>query len=478
VDIHIDFQGGRGRRDGIYRQIRSAILDGRIRGGEALPPTRELARRLAVSRNTVSAAYDQLTAEGFLIGRVGSGTFVRAGSARGSTAEPVKALPPTMSLRSAPVWDSIPAPPGSFASSPEFDFRTGVPDLRRFPFDTWRRLVSDQFREANAEVLTYGDSRGHAGLREAIARHIGVSRDVSAEAGDVLVTGGAQQAIELTARVLLRPGDRVAVEDPGYPPPRLLFHTLGVRTAGVPVDEQGLVVDRIPAGCRLVYVTPSHQFPLGMAMSLSRRLELLSWAEENDAAIIEDDYDTEFRYAGRPLEPLYSLDSGHRVVYVGSFSKVLSPALRLGFLVAPPSLRKAFAKARFLSDWHSANPEQAALAEFINEGGFARHLRKMRRAYEARHNLITEILHRDFADVLTPIKSSAGLHLSALSEFDGRPLVRDAGRAGFALRSLDEFAGGNAAQSGLVFGYGAIPTARIEPGLQRLRKLMDERSPG
>jgi GntR family transcriptional regulator/MocR family aminotransferase len=372
------------------------------------------------------------------------------------------------------VWDEVPDPPRGFAPSPEFDFRSGVPDVRRFPFDTWRRLTSSQLRETKADGLTYGDPRGHAGLRAAIARHIGLSRDVRAEAGDVLVTNGAQQAVDLVARVLLRPGDCVAVEDPGYPPPRFLFDTLGAETAGVPVDDQGIVVARIPAGCRLVYVTPSHQFPLGMAMSLSRRLELLAWAEKNDAAIIEDDYDTEFRFAGRPLEPLYSLDTSHRVVYVGSFSKVLSPALRLGFLVAPPSLRDALVKAKFLSDWHSPNPAQAALAEFVDSGGFAGHIRKMRREYETRQRLILKILRRDFADVLTPIASSAGLHLSALSEFDARPYARAAGRDGISLYALDSFSMGKSGRSGLVFGYGAIPVTQIEPGLRRLRALMDK----
>jgi GntR family transcriptional regulator/MocR family aminotransferase len=473
VDIHIDFEAGRGRRDEIYRQLRAAILDGRILVGEALPPTREFARRLLVSRNTVSAAYDRLTAEGFLIGKVGAGTFVQAGFVRGST-DDGPARQAVASLCPAQVWDAVPDPPPGFASSPEFDFRSGIPDVRRFPFDTWRRLTSNQFRETKAGGLTYGDPHGHAGLRAAIARHIGVSRDVCAEAGDVLVTNGAQQAVDLVARVLLRPGDCVAVEDPGYPPPRFLFDTLGAKTAGVPVDEQGIIVEKIPAGCRLVYVTPAHQFPLGMAMSLNRRLELLAWAEKNDAAIIEDDYDTEFRYAGRPLEPLYSLDTSDRVVYVGSFSKVLSPALRLGFLVAPPSLRDTLVKAKFLSDWHSPNPAQAVLAEFIDSGGFAGHIRKMRREYETRRRLLLKILSRDFADMLTPIASSAGLHLSALSEFDARPCVRAARFAGISLYALDYFSMGNTARSGLVFGYGAIPATQIEPGLQRLRALLDK----
>ncbi|SDZ07639.1 GntR family transcriptional regulator / MocR family aminotransferase [Amycolatopsis xylanica] len=468
MDIHIEFAPGRGRRDEIYRQLRAAILDGRLRAGDPLPPTRELARRVEVSRNTVSAAYDRLTAEGFLDAHVGSGTFVRDGAGRAD--RPAPGLPSP--LRPVEIWDAMPNAPRSFVTTAEFDFRAGVPDLRRFPFDTWRRLVANQLRESAADVLTYGDPQGHPGLRAAIARQIGLSRGVRAEPDDVLVTGGAQQAIDLVARVLLRPGEHAAVEDPGYPPPRLLFQTLGARVHGVPVDDEGLVVDAIPPGCRLVYVTPSHQYPIGTAMSLRRRLALLDWGGRNDAAIIEDDYDTEFRYAGRPLEPLHSLDSANRVLYVGSFSKVLAPGLRLGFLVAPPSLRVALTKAKSLADWQTANPIQAALAQFMDEGGFARHVRASRREYEARHDLVRRVLERDFAGLLTPIPSSAGLHVSAFASADMRPVVKAARKAGIRLYSLEDFTARKAEVRGLVFGYGAIPLDRIEPGLRLLRRVL------
>ncbi|MFD8497247.1 PLP-dependent aminotransferase family protein [Amycolatopsis sp. NPDC059657] len=473
MDIHIEFESGRGRRDEIYRQLRAAILDGRLRAGDPLPPTRELAKRVEVSRNTVSAAYDRLTAEGFLDAHVGSGTFVREGAGRVDRPEPSSPA----SLRPVEVWDAVPDAPRSFVTTAEFDFRAGVPDVRRFPFDTWRRLVANQLRESASDVLTYGDPQGHPGLRAAIARQAGLSRGVRAEPDDVLVTGGAQQAIDLVARVLLRPGEHAAVEDPGYPPPRLLFETLGARVHGVPVDDEGLVVDAIPAGCRLVYVTPSHQYPLSTAMSLRRRLALLDWAERHDAAIIEDDYDTEFRYAGRPLEPLHSLDSANRVLYLGSFSKVLAPGLRLGFLIAPPSLRAALTKAKSLTDWQTSNPIQAALAQFMDEGGFARHIRASRREYEARHNLVRQVLERDFAGLLMPIPSSAGLHISAFASADMRPVVKAARRGGIRLYSLEGFTARKDEVRGLVFGYGAIPLDRIEPGLRRLRGLMGEPRP-
>ena len=467
VDVHIDLTGTRGHRDAIYRQLRAAILDGRIRPGEALPPTRELAQRLAVSRTTVSAAYDRLTAEGFLAGRVGAGTFVTASALTRPEPSAVSGVRPL------PEWDALPSPPAPFAPAPEFDFRPGVPDLTRFPFDTWRRLVTQRLRAGQADLMTYGDPQGLASLRAEIARHVGVSRDVRAGADQVVVTAGAQQTTDLVGRVLLRAGDVAAVEDPGYPPPRLVLAARGVRVAPVPVDASGIVVSAIPAGTRLVYVTPSHQYPLGLSMSLERRLELLDWAERNDAVLVEDDYDTEFRYTGRPLEPLHSLDSRGRVVYVGSFSKVLSPALRLGFLIAPPSLVPALVKARYLTDWHAPNVEQAALAAFMAEGGFARHVRRMRKVYRARHELLSGLLAASFADFLTPLPSSAGLHLSATSSSDLSSLVRRARHDGVRLYSLGDFAVGER-RHGLVFGYGAVAAERIGPGLARLRALADE----
>jgi GntR family transcriptional regulator/MocR family aminotransferase len=476
VDLHIDLSAGPSRRDAIYRQIRSAILDGRLSPGEALPPTRELAQRLAVSRNTVGAAYDRLTAEGFLEARVGSGTFVRGGVRRESGAAATVAAD---ALRPVPVWNEVPYPPRSFAENLEFDFRAGVPDLGLFPFETWRRLLSQQVRETRVETATYGEPQGFSGLRAEVARHLGVSRDVRATASDVVITNGAQQAVDLVARVLLRPGDLAAVEDPGYPPPRLLMRASGIRVARVPVDDEGIVVERIPAGCRLVYVTPSHQYPLGLSMSLARRMELLAWAERTDAAILEDDYDSEFRYTGRPLEPLHSLDDTGRVLYLGSFSKVLYPALRLGFLVVPRSVRSAVVKAKYLADWHSPGPLQAALAAFFAEGGFARHVRKMRREYAGRHDLMVATVAREFGDVLSLVPSSAGLHVSARAREDGfgaRALARAARAEGIRVYPLGEFAEDDTVD-GLVFGFGAIDRTRIPDGVRTLRRLWEGEGP-
>jgi GntR family transcriptional regulator/MocR family aminotransferase len=472
VDLHLDLSGTRGHRDEIYRQIREAVLDGRLRDGDLLPPTRELAQRLAVSRTTVTAAYERLTAEGFLTGRVGAGTYVRAGAAPRPSAEPA-GFPEGVSPR--PEWTDLPSPPKGFAGPPEFDFRAGVPDVRLFPFDTWRRLATQALRSSHAELLTYGEPQGSALLRTELARHLALSRNVRVSAEQLVITAGAQQALDLVARVLLGPGDLAAVEDPGYPPPRLLLNTLGVRVALVPVDDEGLVVEEIPRGTRMVYVTPSHQYPLGVTMSPSRRRELLDWAEDNRAVVVEDDYDTEFRYSGRPLEPLHSLDSHGRVVYVGSFSKVLSPALRLGFLAAPPALAEGLVKAKYLADWHSPNLEQAIVGAFLAEGGFARHVRRMRGVYRARHDLLVDGLRAEFGDVLDPVPAAAGLHLSAAADRDLRGFVRQAARTGVRLYAIDDFSV-SAGRHGLVFGYGAIAAEHIEPGLARLRESLNGRA--
>lgn len=470
MDLHLDLSGTRGHRDEIYRQIREAVLDGRLRDGDVLPPTRELARQLAVSRTTVTAAYERLTAEGFLAGRVGAGTYVRAGAA------PRPAEPEGLAdgVQPRPEWTDVPAPPKAFTSPPEFDFRAGAPDVRLFPFETWRRLTTQALRSSRADLMTYGEPQGDPRLRTELARHLAVSRNVRVRPEHLVITSGAQQTIDLAARVLLRPGDLAAVEDPGYPPPRLLLGTLGVRVAPVPVDDEGIVVDAIPPGTRLVHVTPSHQYPLGVAMSPSRRRALLDWAEDNGAVVVEDDYDTEFRYSGRPLEPLHSLDSHGRVVYVGSFSKVLSPALRLGFLAAPPALAEAIVKAKYLADWHSPGVEQAVVAAFIAEGGFARHVRRMRGIYRARHDLLVDSLRAEFADVLEPVPASAGLHLSASADRDLRGFARKASGAGIRLFSLGDFSVA-ARRHGLLFGYGAIAAEEIGPGLARLRRVFDGR---
>ncbi|WP_235834187.1 MocR-like pyridoxine biosynthesis transcription factor PdxR [Actinomadura logoneensis] len=458
----------------MHRQLLDAILDGRLRPGERLPATREFARRLDVSRNTVAVAYERLTAEGLLVARVGSGTFVgHAPVGRARTA------PEGDAVRPRPLWDHPPetAPPVPAVH----DFRVGTPDAELFPLAVWRRLLAGEWRASAVRTAGYGDPAGHHGLREAVARYVGLARSVRARADDVLVTQGAQQALDLIGRVLIEPGDVVAVEDPGYPPARRLFRSLGARVAPVRVDREGLDVDALPAGARLVYVTPSHQFPLGTPMSLDRRAALLDWAGRHDAVIVEDDYDSEFRFSDRPLDPLQSLDRAGRVVYVGTFSKTLLPLLRIGFLIAPTSLRPALHAAKRLSDWHGDPVTQAALARFIDSGELPRHVRKATRVYAARHERVAEALDGPLSAWLDPIPSTAGLHLCALLASGGpgdvRAVLTRAGELGVAAEDLSAYCAGDTPLPGIVLGYGAVPTERVATGLRLLTRAFREVMP-
>jgi len=463
----------------VYRALRAAIVDGRLPAGHRLPPTRALAADLGVARGSVATAYERLAAEGFLSSRVGSGTFVAA------VPEPRRPRRAgTDPLRPRAGWHFDPAPTSGEEPVPRYDFRTGIPDAALFPFDAWRRLVSAELREGANNPAAYGEPAGHQALRAAVARYLGYGRSVRATAGDVVVTNGAQHALDLIARVLLRPGDVVAVEEPGYPPARRLFAAAGARVTGVPVDEHGLVVAALPSAARLVYTTPSHQFPLGGAMSLGRRRELLDWARRRPAAIVEDDYDSEFRFSARPLEPLYSLDTVGRVLYVGTFSKSMLPLVRTGFVLVPPGLRDAVTAARQLGDGYGQVAVQAALARFIDEGQLARHVRKAGKAYAARRARILAALAG--MPSLRVLPSAAGLHVTALLR-DGPPALAArvsaaAASAGVAVEDLGRYAAdasgpeqpqGSTAQAGFVFGFGAVDPGLIDEGLGIFAELLD-----
>jgi GntR family transcriptional regulator / MocR family aminotransferase len=472
MELHVSLVGRNDLAGEIYRQIRGAIVDGRLQPGDPLPPSRELAHSLSVSRTTVTVAYDRLNGEGFVTSRVGAGTFVSEQAA----GCPLDTGHTSGALRPRRVWDSVPVST-MFATPARFDFRTGMPDTARFPYETWRRLLGRELRASGSAGQPYGDPAGHEGLREAIVRHLGVARSVSGRAEEVVVTNGTQQALDLVVRVLLEPGDRVAVEDPGYTPPWHLFRSLGLDVTGVPVDDEGLVVDALRPGTRLVYVTPSHQYPLGPAMSLPRRLALLDWAQRHDAAVVEDDYDSEFRYGGRPIEPLQTLDSSGRVIYVGSFSKTMLPTLRLGFLVLPAGLAPAVGAAKFVTDWHTPLPTQAALARFIDEGWFVRHLRKMRTVYQARHERVLDGLAGPLGKHLAAIPSAAGLHIGTLAT-DATPdeiaaVAERARAAGVAVQSLSRNSFEQPPRAGVMLGYGAIAEADIPDGLHHLQRAFE-----
>lgn len=476
VDLYLSLDEERGPLSRqIFEQIRDAIVDGRLRPGDRLPATRQLAESVGVSRNTISAAFDHLTGEGFLVGRSGVGTFVSPGA----RFDPAAGRPAGSSpLRPVPYWRDQPPAPVLAAERPTFDFRPGIPDAARFAYPTWRRLVNAALRPSRLGGATYADPAGDVGLRRAIARHLAVSRGVRVDASRVLVTSGVQQAAALACQVLVEPGDVVAIEDPGYLPVRRAVEAAGARVVDVPVDEEGLVVDALPRRARLVYVSPAHQFPLGVPMSLPRRLALLAWARRVDAAVLEDDYDSDFRYTGRPVEPLHALDSGGRVLYIGSFSKTMLPVFRLGYCVVPSDLGAVFQRAKFVADWHSPLPEQLALAQFIDEGHLDRHVRRSRREYRARHDRIAAGLDADFGRWLRRIPSVAGLHLAAWAR-DVEPdrveaWVRGAAAEGVAVQSLATYAQ-QAGRPGLVIGFGAIPLSRIDEGLARLRRVLAAR---
>lgn len=453
----------------IYRQIREAVLDGRLGPGDRLPPTRELARRLEVSRNTVAVGYELLSADGIVEGRVGDGSFVSDFASRRAEmrAAPKGAICPRA------VWDTLPKGGWEKPSQAyDFDFSVGIPDAAFFPFTEWRRLTARETR-GGARHGRYQHPAGHLELRAAIAKHIGVSRAIRAAAEDILVTQGAQQGFDLIGRVLIAPGTCVAVEEPGYPFARMLFQTLGARVVGVPVDEEGMRVDAIPRQTQLVYVTPSHQFPLGHVMSFQRRTQLLDWAERSKALLIEDDYDSEFRFGGGPLDPIQRLDRTGCVVYAGSFSKVLLPTLRMGFIVTPASLRESLLAAKQLTDWHSDWVKQAAMARFIGQGMLARHIRKLNREYGDRYATLTAGIERHLGRWLRPIPARAGLHVAAettaeAAGVDLERIVKDAAERGVRVEGLGKYCAESHKRRGLVFGFGAIVPARIEVGLLRL----------
>jgi GntR family transcriptional regulator/MocR family aminotransferase len=473
--FHVSLVGRKDLSGEIYRQVRHAILARRLRPGDRLPPSRELARELVVARATVTVAYERLAAEGFVTVQQGAGTFVGELAARVRRERSTHRCSGVLQPRQ--IWQSMELPT-ALEKPARFDFRTGFCDVSLFPDGEWRRAVNRALRSSATTAGVYEHPAGREDLRSAIVRHIGISRGIEASAEDIVITNGTQQALDLLARVLLAPGDAIAVESPGYEPPKQLFKTLGARVVGVPVDSEGLIVDALPQSVRAVYVTPSHQYPLSVTLTLPRRQALLAWAEKNNAAIIEDDYDSEFRFEARPLEPLQTLDTKGRVVYVGSFSKTMLPTLRLGFLVAPPSLRAALHKAKFVTDWHSSTLVQAALARFIDDGAFARHVRRMTAVYRERHGLLGDAICRDFAEHLEVIPSTTGLHLTALARrMSARQVIAITHRAaerGVAVQVLSSFALNANPPAGLMLGYGAISAARIEEGLRLLRACFDD----
>ena len=465
MELFLDPDDPRSRTTQLYEQLRAAIMDGRLQPGDRLTPSRTAATELGLSRGTVAAAYGRLSAEGYVRGRSGGGSVVNPTAPQISPRAPVAALQPTR--RAAAITGYAPEPPGQV----RFDFRPGRLDPALFPAADWRRCV---LRALDRTPNQYDDPAGTPALRAALAHWVARSRGVAATTETTFVTSGAGHALDLVARVLVDPGAMVAVEEPGYPPAVAVLRSQGLRVVGVPVDDHGLVVDAIPHRVRLVYVTPSHQYPLGMVMARDRRVELLQWAARNGAAIVEDDYDSEFRHASRPLEPLQRLDRDGRVIYVGTFSKSLSPALRLGFLVAPPTLLPVLRATRKAIDWCPPPGTQQAMTQFITDGYLDRHLRRSRRAYTERYRLMRRALDRFLPAGYRPLSAGAGLHIAVTGSRDAadpdlQPIIRAHGLRASSLRLSYGF---TAPTAGFLLGFAGLATEQVVPAVRTFSAML------
>jgi len=481
VPIRIDESGDRTLQQQIYSSIRSSIVSGMISLDRRLPSTRALAANLGVSRTTVLRAFEFLKAAGYLDPRRGSGTFValdlpsKAPHGRGARAQAI-GNHPQLSERGRALAQALSADrrmPGAPRA-----FRLGTPAVDLFPMRLWSQIARDCIKSTTSTRLDYSGALGHTALREAIAAQVR-SRGTRCDPQQVIIVAGAQRGLDLIFHLLLDPGDRVWMEDPCYPGARNAFIAANARVVSVPVDAEGMDVGRATsspdcASVRLAYVTPSHQFPLGITMSLPRRKQLLTWARRSHAWIVEDDYDCDFRYQAKPLPCLHALDPDGRVIYVGTFSKTIFPALRLGFLIAPTDLVSGIARARFASDVHPPLFEQTVLAEFMTAGHYERHLRRMQAAYSERLDALQRAIERSGAPLrVRPVHS--GLHAVAdLEGIDAETLWRAAASHSIELMPLRAyFLDQGRAPNSLLLGFGSVSPSSIRAGASQLAAVID-----
>jgi GntR family transcriptional regulator/MocR family aminotransferase len=467
----------------LYDAIKQAILDGRIGPGVQLPPTRDLAGLLSISRQTVLSAYTQLTVEGYLSGTVGRGTFVSghlpiasaakssSATTSGATSAATSAARPLRPLSSrGQRFVDMPATLNTHEERPRA-FRIGMPGVDVFPFRVWARLEARRWRRPSYQ-LGYGDPAGYRPLRELLAAYLNASRGVHCAPEQIIVTSGSQQALFLIANLLLSPGDAAWVEMPGYPGTCAALHGVGARICPVPVDPDGLDVAAGIAACRdarLAYVTPSHQYPLGVTMSLKRRLELLAWAAKSRMWIVEDEYDSEYRYTGPPIASLQSQDQAGCVIYVGTLSKVLFPGLRLGYVVVPPALVDAFARGKAALDRHTATVPQIVLADFIAEGHFLRHIKRTREVYAERRAALLAAIDAYLVDELIAGPTDAGFHVATAFRNDrnDKEIARAAMEQRVEVRALTPFYDvvgmpeSQVSPSGLLLGFAAVTPDEI-----------------
>jgi GntR family transcriptional regulator / MocR family aminotransferase len=478
----------RSKRTPIYSQLyewfRAAIIEGLLRPGQRIPSTRSLAKELQVSRIPVLNAYEQLRTEGYLESVVGAGTRVamsivddtvglRSAKARQGSGRAPGLAPRRLSERGMAFTRDSTQPLASNLGA----FRVNLPALDEFPINTWSKLVIRHSRKVPSAIMAYGDAMGYLPLREAIAEYLGIVRTVRCEASQVVVTTGSQQGLQIAAHVLLDSNDPVCVEDPGYPGARLAFMNAGARVVPVPVNAEGLSVEQMirkTPNARAVYITPSHQYPLGMTMSARQRLRLLDWAARSGAWIIEDDYDSEYRFSSRPIGSLQGMDADARVIYVGTYSKVMFPALRLGYLVVPKDLVAAFAGALDAVGIFSSPLFQTVLTDFIREGHFARHIRRMRMLYLERRKALVRALRDQLGDMLEIVGAEAGMHLAAMLplEVSDTMISRNAATRGLSVMPLSACYLNPPARGGLILGYGGANEHQIRDGVRKLKLSM------
>lgn len=468
----------------IYDQLKASILDGTAAPGTRLPSSRALADQFAISRNTVLLAYEQLLAEGYLESRPGAGTFVGAalpgGDPSGPAPRPAAAIPagvhraPRLSQYSERLrgldTDSLARRGGL-----RYSFHYGTVSAADFPADIWRRLLLREIRRRAGKPYLYENPQGLPELRAALSDYLGRARAVRARPEQILIVNGSQQAVDLALRVLVDPGDTVVVEDPGYGGARLAAEAIGARLLPVPVDADGLDTARLPppeTKARLAHVTPGHQFPTGGVMPAARRLALLDWAARGGTVIFEDDYDSEYRYEGRPVESLQALDRAGLVIYSGTVSKVLSPGLRLGYMVLPPELVEPFLRAKQLTDRHTASLDQAVFAHFIRDGHFERHIRRTRRRNQRRRDVLVAALKAAFGATVAIEGAKAGLHLVARFPDIPAALAGSVAEAA-ALRSVGIVPARTGADGAdFLMGYAALEEADIRQGVALLREVV------
>jgi GntR family transcriptional regulator/MocR family aminotransferase len=448
--------------------VRTAILDGRLKRGTRLPATRDLALQYSISRGTAVSVFEQLQAEGYIKSRVGSGTRVND-------------LLPEDLLQTRHL--SGPAQHAAAASNGEIrparPFRANEPALDLFPTDVWARIASRRLRRASPRLLAGGSAHGYRPLREAIAAYLGSARGVECSPDQVVVVSGVQQGLDLAARLLLKAGDRVWMEDPGYSGAVTALCNAGAHIVPVPVDDHGLDVAagrRLAPGARAAYTTPAHQFPLGMTMPVERRLTLLKWAREARAYIIEDDYDSEYRFAGRPIPALQGLDGNGSVIFLGSFNKVMFPGLRLGYVVLPAALVEALAAFRFHVDRYPPALDQAILCDFIVEGHLGRHIRRMRELYSSRLDALLEAARQHLAGRLEIPPIEAGLHTAAMlpGRIDARRVEQAAAAREVETIALDRFAIRRKDIRGLLLGFAAFDARQIRSGVAQLAAALEK----